>query len=708
MIERLALAVRFCYLAGVCAGAASGSAIAADVLLEPPSLIAAGSAGDASVNQGHALSADGRFVTFASFATNLVEGDTNGQRDVFVWDRTNDQVEIVSRGPGGQQSNGDSFDAVISADGNWLAFASRATNLAADTNGDIADIFLYSRQTAELELVSRSSGDVQSETDSLRPDINANGRYITFDTAGPLASGATSTHTQIFQRDSWRGSTALISQTPVGDPGNASSMDAQMSADGQRVVFVSMATNFSEFTIAGKDSFLKDTAANSLQLLSESEVGEAGDGTSYFPSISGDGQVAAFHSNASNLVSGASPNFADVILRDLSTGRLTLISRSATGLPVDGFNIHPSLSFTGRQVLFASNASNLVPDDAPQSADIVLLNRDTAEFRLLSRTVADQPANGDSRAPSLSYGGRFAAFESTASNLGANGTTFSDVLLAEVDASALPIENSGERIAAAVLPSSRSVRLGDAFTVFASVVSTGLSMNCTVRLSGSQLAENNMGFEYQATDPATNAVIGSPDTPFLLIPGAAQTLVFTLRPSASMVEEEVEFDYVCASAEAENIQGLNTVLVSAQVQLPPDIVALAATQDGNGIVTLPVAGGSGFFSVATINVGASSNIVVRPIVAGLSLNSLSVCQTDPLTSVCLAPASSTVSLTIATNETPTFGVFVNHSSEIEFEPAINRLVVQFEDSGGRVRGRTSVAVRSSGDSSVDQEVLVSQ
>ena len=92
------------------AGVVWAPMLAAGVLLEPPLSVAegkvAGSAGDASVNQGQALSADGRFVTFTSFATNLVEDDTNGQRDVFVWDRTNDRVEIVSRGAGGQQSNG--------------------------------------------------------------------------------------------------------------------------------------------------------------------------------------------------------------------------------------------------------------------------------------------------------------------------------------------------------------------------------------------------------------------------------------------------------------------------------------------------------------------------------------------------------------------------------------------------------------------------
>ena len=697
IIKCSTLLVRVCFFLVASTGVVWAPTLAADVLLEPPLSVVegnvVGSAGDASVNQGQALSADGRFVTFTSFATNLVEDDTNGQRDVFVWDRTNDRVEIVSRGSSGQQSNGDSFDAVMSADGNWVAFASRATNLAADGNGGIADVFLYSRRTGVLELVSQSSSGVQSDMDALRPDINANGRYITFDTAGLLAPGATSTHAQIFRRDAWRDVTALISQTPGGIAGDALSMDAQMSADGQRVVFVSMATNFSQLTTVGKDSFLKDTLANSLQLLSENELGEAGDGTSYFPSISGDGLVAAFHSNASNLVSGASPNFADVILRDLATGQLTLISRSATGLPVDGFNIHPSLSFTGRQVLFASNATNLVPDDAPQSADIVLLNRDTAEFRLLSRTAENQPANGDSAAPSLSYDGRYAAFETTASNLTANGTAFSDVLLAEIDAAAVPIEESGNAIAAAILPSSRSVRLGDTLTVFASVVGTGLSTSCTVRLRASQLAESGMDFEYRATDPATNAVTGSANTPFLLVPGIAQSLVFTLTPSVSMVEEEVEFDFVCDSLEAARIQGVNSLLVSAEVQQPPDLVALAATQDGNGVVTLPAIGSMGFFSVATVNLGASGAIVVRPIVTGPSLDSLSVCQTDPLTSVCLAPVSSTVSLTIATGETPTFGVFVSHSSAIEFEPATNRLVLQFEDAGGRVRGRTSVAVR---------------
>ena len=89
-----------------------------------------------------AISADGRWVAFASSASTLVSGDTNGTEDVFVYDRVRRTTERVSVSPAGEQSNGDSYGPAISADGRYVAFTSSASNLAAgDTNNEL-DIFV--------------------------------------------------------------------------------------------------------------------------------------------------------------------------------------------------------------------------------------------------------------------------------------------------------------------------------------------------------------------------------------------------------------------------------------------------------------------------------------------------------------------------------------------------------------------------------------
>jgi hypothetical protein len=102
----------------------------------------------------------------------------------------------------------------------------------------------------------------------------------------------------------------------------------------------------------------------------------------------------------------------------------------------------------------------------------------------------------------------------------------------------------------------------------------------------------------------------------------------------------------------------------------------------------------GVFAVATVNVGSGDTITVLADTGGAVLPvSISICQTDPQTSVCLSPPTNSVTTMILTNETPTFGVFVVASGDVSFAPEINRIFVRFKDSNGAIRGLTSVALR---------------
>jgi len=205
-------------------------------------------------------------------------------------------------------------------------------------------------------------------------------------------------------------------------------------------------------------------------------------------------------------------------------------------------------------------------------------------------------------------------------------------------------------------------------------------------------------FAYQTTDPATNQVTGSLNTPVDIAAGAAQSYVFALTPSAPIASTDVQFSFDCTNTNPASISpGLDTLLFSASNTPVPDIEALSATLTNDGIVNIPGTNGTGAFAVATVNVGASGSITVTGDTGGASLPvSISICETNPATGLCVNPAAPTTSPVVSTinvNATPTFGFFLQGSGNVQFDPAANRIFVRFKDSGDVTRGSTSVAVR---------------
>jgi len=147
------------------------------------------------------ISADGRYVAFASGASNLVPGDTNNSADCFVHDRQTGQTTCVSVALDGAPGNSASFNPSVSADGRYVAFQSSATNIVSgDTNGKF-DIFVHDRQTGQTTRVSVASGDAQGNNASTDSSISADGRYVVFASdASNLVPGDTCCH-DVFVRD---------------------------------------------------------------------------------------------------------------------------------------------------------------------------------------------------------------------------------------------------------------------------------------------------------------------------------------------------------------------------------------------------------------------------------------------------------------------------------------------------------------------------
>ena len=168
--------------------------------------------------------------------------------------------------------------------------------------------------------------------------------------------------------------------------------------------------------------------------------------------------------------------------------------------------------------------------------------------------------------------------------------------------------------------------------------------------------------------------------------------MLALTPTAPVAPTEVQLSFDCANTNPAPVNtGLNTLLFSASNTPVPDIVALAATLNNDGIVNLA---STGVFSVATANVGASGTITASADTGGTILPmSMSLCQTNPSNGQCISAIGASVTTTINANATPTFGIFVTGTGNVPFDPATNRIFVRFKDGGGITRGATNVAVR---------------
>jgi hypothetical protein len=260
------------------------------------------------------------------------------------------------------------------------------------------------------------------------------------------------------------------------------------------------------------------------------------------------------------------------------------------------------------------------------------------------------------------------------------------------DAGPRSIAAADSPLAAAILPSSRSVETGVTATAFATMINAGTTAatGCGIALSTSLPA----GFFYQTTNPATNGLTGSPNTPAAIPAGGSQTFVFGLTPFLAIAPIDAQFGFSCTGiTPAAVLPGIDTLLFSASTTPVPDIVALVATSSGDGILDLPSATGASAFAVATLNLGASDTITATAIPSASLPIAMSICQTVPATGQCQGTAGPSVTTTIGTGATPTFGVFVSGTGTIPFEPGTNRIFVQFTGSDGNTNGLTSVAVQ---------------
>ena len=324
------------------------------------------------------ISADGRYVAFASQATNLVPGDTNGFIDVFLRDLQAGTTTRLSVSSTGEQSNSVSYGAAISGDGRFVAFYSGGSNLVAGDNNNRFDTFVRDVVAGTTERVSVSSAGVENWCcDGLYPSISSDGRYVAFLAQGSLDPSVPPHWQQIYIRDRVAGTTTLVRPTATGELSNTGIRFADISANGRFVAFQSNSDNIVTPDQNGfaHDVFVKDLVTGATTLVSQSTDGTQGNHDSWMPSISADGRYVAFHSWANNLVPGDTNTqpYYDVFLRDTLLGTTTRVNLTPGGGEADGSSIAPSISADGTLVLFDTTATNLVPNELINGAQDVYL-----------------------------------------------------------------------------------------------------------------------------------------------------------------------------------------------------------------------------------------------------------------------------------------------------------------------------------------------
>jgi Tol biopolymer transport system component len=380
-------------------------------------------------------SANGQFVAFTSWASNLVAGDTNGNFDVFVHDRATSITERVSVRSNGKEGNNDSGFPSISTDGQIVAFTSDASNLVAgDANGR-RDVFVHDRSTRITERVSVDSSGVEGNAISFVPTISADGQFVAFSSyASNLVAGDTNGHVDVFVHDRATGITERVSVDSSGVAGNDSSDEPSISADGQIVAFSSWASNLVAGDTNGRiDAFVHDRSTGITERVSVDSSGVEGNDSSVDPSISADGQIVAFYSPASNLVAGDTNGADDAFVHDRATGITERVSVDSSGVEGNARSFAPSISANAQIVAFHSNASNLVAGDTNGAFDVFVhdrLNGVTERVSVDSSGVEGNDNSGNYGGPSISADGRIVAFYSDASNLVAGDTnSVSDVFV---------------------------------------------------------------------------------------------------------------------------------------------------------------------------------------------------------------------------------------------------------------------------------------
>lgn len=380
--------------------------------------------GGANGQSGHAsLSNSASFVAFESTAANLAPPDANNASDVFLYSRVSGTVQLISRTAGGASGNGPSVGPSLSADADVLVFESAASDLVpSDPNGALSDLFVYHRTSTMLLRLGLSTDGFGPNAGVSEPQISADGSVVAFSSVSTnlIADDANGAVRDVFIVTLSSGDVELVSVSTDLNGANGPSSSPSLSSSGRYVVFESEASDLvpSDPNSAVSDIFLFDTQMQVMQLVSVSDEGDAADGASHAPTISPSGRFIAFHSVATTL-DGTDLNGSvrDIYQADRYFGELVRITRSFSGGGANAGSGYPRYSTDGAFLVFESFASNLVSSDGNGILADAFIYEQFSKDMALVSVRDGQPGNGHSLMPAISPDGSYVGFESFAPDL---------------------------------------------------------------------------------------------------------------------------------------------------------------------------------------------------------------------------------------------------------------------------------------------------
>jgi Tol biopolymer transport system component len=337
---------------------------------------------------------------------------------------TANAIERVSIAADGTEANDRSERPAMSPNGQYVVFVSYADNLIpGGSDGNDRQIFLKNRMTGAVVLASKTKEGVEAEDGCGNPTVSADGRYVCFNTgSGNLNPGDDNNDGDVYVKDLKTGALEWISQAPDGSAGDDGSANAFITPDGRYVVFQSRAENLDpdgDTNQGDKDIFVKDRKTGLLERVNETADGTQANDDSENPYITPDGRFVSFRSRANNLVPNDTSSMYDydIFVKDRKTGKVERVSTSSDEEEADDSCYCHHMSDDGRYAVFRSRAGNLVPDDTNDTYDAFVKDRITGQTERVSVSADGSEANSYSGGVWISSDGRFAAFWSRASNL---------------------------------------------------------------------------------------------------------------------------------------------------------------------------------------------------------------------------------------------------------------------------------------------------
>src|SRR4051812_2585892 len=364
------------------------------------------------------LSGDGKWAVFSSNGNGLATNDNNGfTLDLFLRNLETGEIKLISRNTSGTSADGDSLEPSISEDGHFVVFESDADDLVPGDDNETTDIFLYDQTTGALQIISKTAAGELGDGDSADAVMTSDARFILFDSdSDNLSADASDGADNLYLYDRQSGDLELVTYNFDGSasasiPGNLAEFpfEASLSKDGHFITFVSAATNlvspavFFGLTIVAPQVYLRDMQNRTNILLTETSSGKASTSIASSPVISENGAYVSFLSGASNLTGTATgPMRTSLYLYNTSSGELSAFPPPKAATTASEF-VAPTWSADGHFLAYGF-------DGAIYLWDTVL-----GQNKLISTTT-----NGLSDSPSISADGGLITFTSSGTDLQEN------------------------------------------------------------------------------------------------------------------------------------------------------------------------------------------------------------------------------------------------------------------------------------------------